>query len=103
MTSIPQHIDWFNGRVPDTVRSRLRQLVAVVGYLPHQQPLAVIKFAPTVALADVVEAGGPGAHGEATATGERTVAVAGARRPRGRYAPPVSSGRSCPFRAPAGA
>lgn len=42
MTSILQHIDWLNGRVPDTVRLRLRQLVEVVGYLPHQQPLAVI-------------------------------------------------------------
>ena len=42
MTSILQHSDWLNGRVPDTVRLRLRQLVEVVGYLPHHQPLAVI-------------------------------------------------------------
>ena len=42
MTSILQHIDWLNGRVPDSVRVRLRQLVEVVGYLPHHQPLAVI-------------------------------------------------------------
>ena len=42
MTSILQHIDWLNGRVPDAVRAHLRQLVEVVGFLPHQQPLAVL-------------------------------------------------------------
>jgi PAS domain S-box-containing protein len=42
MTSMLQHTDWLNGRVPDSVRARLRQLVEVVGYLPHHQPLAVI-------------------------------------------------------------
>ena len=42
MTSILQHIDWLNGRVPDAVRAHLRQLVAVVGFLPHKQPLAVV-------------------------------------------------------------
>jgi PAS domain S-box-containing protein len=42
MTSILQHIDWLNGRVPDAVRAHLRQLVAVVGFLPHKQPLAVL-------------------------------------------------------------
>ena len=42
MTSMLQHTDWLNGRVPDAVRARLRQLVEVVGYLPHHQPLAVI-------------------------------------------------------------
>jgi PAS domain S-box-containing protein len=42
MTSMLQHTDWLNGRVPDEVRARLRQLVEVVGYLPHHQPLAVI-------------------------------------------------------------
>jgi PAS domain S-box-containing protein/putative nucleotidyltransferase with HDIG domain len=42
MASMLQHTDWLNGRVPDAVRARLRQLVEVVGYLPHQQPLAVI-------------------------------------------------------------
>jgi PAS domain S-box-containing protein len=42
MTSILQHSDWLNGRVPDAVRLHLRQLVEVVGYLPHHQPLAVI-------------------------------------------------------------
>jgi PAS domain S-box-containing protein/putative nucleotidyltransferase with HDIG domain len=42
MTTILQHIDWLNGRVPDAVRAQLRQLVAVVGILPHKQPLAVV-------------------------------------------------------------
>ena len=42
MTSILQHIDWLNGRVLDAVRAHLRQLVAVVGFLPHEQPLAVV-------------------------------------------------------------
>jgi PAS domain S-box-containing protein len=42
MTSILQHIDWLNGRVPDAVRAQLRQLVAVVGFLPHKQPLALV-------------------------------------------------------------
>ena len=42
MTSILQHVDWLNGRVPDAVRAHLRQLVEVVGVLPHQQPLAVL-------------------------------------------------------------
>jgi PAS domain-containing protein len=42
MTSILQHSDWLNGRVPDTVRVQLRQLVEVVGFLPHLQPLGVI-------------------------------------------------------------
>ena len=42
MTSILQHIDWLNGRVPDAVRAHLHQLVEVVGFLPHQQPLAVM-------------------------------------------------------------
>jgi PAS domain S-box-containing protein/putative nucleotidyltransferase with HDIG domain len=42
MASMLQHTDWLNGRVPDAVRARLRQLVEVVGYLPHHQPLAVI-------------------------------------------------------------
>jgi PAS domain S-box-containing protein len=42
MTSILQHIDWLNGRVPDVVRAHLRQLVEVVGFLPHEQPLAVV-------------------------------------------------------------
>ena len=42
MTSILQHSDWLNGRVPDTVRAQLRQLVEVVGFLPHPQPLGVI-------------------------------------------------------------
>ena len=42
MTAILQHSDWLNGRVPDTVRAHLRQLVEVVGYLPREQPLGVI-------------------------------------------------------------
>ena len=42
MTSILQHSDWLNGSVPDTVRAQLRQLVEVVGFLPHPQPLGVI-------------------------------------------------------------
>ena len=42
MASILQHIDWLNGRVPDAVRAQLRQLVEVVGFLPQQQPLAVL-------------------------------------------------------------
>jgi PAS domain S-box-containing protein len=42
MTSTLQHSDWLNGRVPDSVRAHLRQLVEVVGYLPHLQPLGVI-------------------------------------------------------------
>jgi PAS domain S-box-containing protein len=42
MTAILHHSDWLNGRVPDSVRLRLRQLVEVVGYLPHRQPLAVV-------------------------------------------------------------
>jgi hypothetical protein len=42
MTTILQHSDWLNGRVPDSVRARLRRLVEVVGYLPHPQPLGVI-------------------------------------------------------------
>ena len=42
MATILQHSDWLNGRVPDSVRAHLRQLVEVVGYLPHRQPLGVI-------------------------------------------------------------
>ena len=42
MTAILQHSDWLNGRVPDTVRAHLRQLVEVVGYLPREQPLGVV-------------------------------------------------------------
>jgi PAS domain S-box-containing protein len=42
MTSILQHSDWLNGRVPDSVRAHLRQLVEVVGYLPREQPLGVV-------------------------------------------------------------
>jgi HD-GYP domain-containing protein (c-di-GMP phosphodiesterase class II) len=83
MTSILQHIDWLHGRVADAVRAHLRQLVAVVGFLPHKQPLATVtadavlqhherldgsgypsglegdeigEFARIIAVADVVEA-----------------------------------------------
>jgi len=42
MTFILHHSDWLNGRVPDTVRAHLRQLVEVVGFLPHPQPLGVV-------------------------------------------------------------
>jgi PAS domain-containing protein len=42
MTTILQHSDCLNARVPDAVRTNLRQLVEVVGLLPHQQPLAVV-------------------------------------------------------------
>ena len=42
MSPILQHSDWLHGRVPDTVRALLRQLVEVVGFLPHPQPLGVI-------------------------------------------------------------
>ncbi len=37
-----QHCDWIAGKVPDGVRDRIRQLVEVVGYLPHEQALGVV-------------------------------------------------------------
>ena len=42
MASILHHIDWLSGRVPDAVRAHLRQVVEVIGLLPHEQPLAVV-------------------------------------------------------------
>jgi len=37
-----EHTDWLAGRVPDEVRARIRRVVEVLGYVPHQQPLAVV-------------------------------------------------------------
>lgn len=37
-----EHADWLTGRVPDHVRSQIRKVVEVLGYLPHEQPLAVV-------------------------------------------------------------
>jgi PAS domain S-box-containing protein len=63
MASMLQHSDWLNGRVPDSVRAHLRQLVEVVGYLPHPQPLGVITadavlLAANRPLLDLLGAGG---------------------------------------------
>ena len=37
-----EHLDWLTGRVPDGVRTQIRRIVEVLGYIPHEQPLAVI-------------------------------------------------------------
>ncbi len=42
MATILDHADWLSGRVPGVVRDRIRQLIEIVGLLPHDQALAVI-------------------------------------------------------------
>ena len=37
-----EHTDWLSGRVPDEVRTQIRKVVEVLGYIPHKQPLAVV-------------------------------------------------------------
>ena len=37
-----EHLDWLTGRVPAEVRTQIRRVVEVLGYIPHEQPLAVI-------------------------------------------------------------
>lgn len=36
------HTDWLAGRVPAGVRTRIRWVVEVLGYVSHEQPLAVV-------------------------------------------------------------
>jgi len=47
-----QHGDWLTRRVPDEVRTQIRQLVEVLGYLPHLQPLGVVTADAVLLAAD---------------------------------------------------
>lgn len=54
-----EHTDWLAGRVPASVRTQIRTVVEVLGYVPHEQPLAVvtadgITLAVNVPLLDLV-------------------------------------------------
>ena len=42
MAALLEHLDWLTGRVPSEVRTQIRRIIEVLGYIPHEQPLAVI-------------------------------------------------------------
>jgi hypothetical protein len=42
MISHRDHTDWLAGRVPSSVRLRIRQQVELLGHVPYRQPLAVV-------------------------------------------------------------